>query len=121
MKSLINKMLKKAGMMEYNLFTRWKLDTFNDAERRRQLLRNRKLNAMMDTLDKKHRNHLKSGLGKIDGDAMNTGMKKKIVNRLAFIGFGRLKNAFNDWKAHTFRKFAEERERKIAKVIDTLV
>jgi hypothetical protein len=62
--------------MVYNLFTRWKLDTFNDVERRRQLLRNRKLNAMMDTLDKKHRNHLKAGLGKIDGDAMQTGMKK---------------------------------------------
>ena len=121
MKSMINKMLKKAGLMVYNLFTRWKLDTFNDVERRRQLLRNRKLNAMMDTLDKTHRNHLKTALGKIDGDSMKTGMKRKIVNRLAFIGFGKLKNAFNDWKAHTFRKFAEERERKIAKVIDTLV
>ena len=30
-------------------------------------------------------------------------------------------NAFNDWKADTFRKYKEERERKVAKVVDEFV
>jgi hypothetical protein len=40
---------------------------------------------------------------------------------LAFVLHGRWKNAFNEWKADTFTKFAQERERKIAKVIDEFI
>jgi len=35
MKSMIGRMLKGADLMMYNLFNRWKLDVFNDKEKRR--------------------------------------------------------------------------------------
>ena len=121
MKSMINKMLKKAGLEIYSMFTKWKLDTFTDAERRRALRRNKILNAAVDSMEKKLKNHLKAGFARTAGDSLAFGMRKKVVNRLVFVGFGRLRNAFNDWKADTFRKFAEERERKVAKVIDEFI
>jgi len=118
MKSMINKMLKKAGLMVYNLFTRWKLDCFTDAAKRREILRNRKLNAMVDCLQKRRTKNLKAGFSKTAGDAMNTEARKKIVNRLAWTYYGRLKSAFVAWKSDTFAKFKAEIERKKAKVID---
>ena len=36
---------------------------------------------------------------------------------LSFVYFGILTNVF-DWKTDTFRKYKEERERKVAKVVD---
>jgi hypothetical protein len=121
MKAMINKMMKKAGLEMFSMFTVWKLDTFTDVARRRTLRRNKILSKAMDALDKRHRNHIKAGLTKISGESFNTNFQKRIINRLGFVYFGRLKNAFNDWKADTFRKFAEERERKVAKVIDEFV
>ena len=100
------------------LFMRWKLDTFTDVERRRTLRKNRILTAAFDVLDKKYRNHLKAGMTKISGESFNTNMQKRIINRLSFVYFGRLKNAFTAWKADTFTKFQAELERKKAKVID---
>jgi hypothetical protein len=102
-------------------FSTWKLQSFTDVERRRTLRKNKILTAGFDVLDKKFRNHLKAGMTKISGESFNTNMQKRIINRLSFVYFGRLKNAFNDWKADTFRKFAEERERKVAKVIDEFI
>ena len=118
MKSMINKMMKKAGLMQQCLFMRWKLETFTDVERRRTLHKNRILSNGFDVLCKKLRNHQKAGLSKISGQSFNTNMQKRIINRLSFVYFGRLKNAFNDWRADTFTKFKEELERKKAKVID---
>ena len=118
MKAMINKMMKKAGLMQQCLFMRWKLETFTDVERRRTLRKNRILSNGFDVLCKKLRNHQKAGLSKISGQSFNTNMQKRIINRLSFVYFGRLKNAFNDWRADTFTKFKEELERKKAKVID---
>jgi len=103
------------------MFSQWKLNTFTDIERRRALRKNRILNAAMECLDKKYRNHLKAGVTKIAGESFNTNMQKRIINRLSFVYFGRLTAAFNDWKADTFRKYKEERERKVAKVVDEFV
>ena len=103
------------------LFMRWKLDTFTDVERRRTLRKNRILTTAFDLLDKKYRNHLKFAVTKIAGNSFNTNMQKRIINRLSFVYFGRLTNAFNDWKADTFRKYKEERERKVAKVVDEFI
>jgi len=121
MKKMMDKMLRSAGLMVYNLFTRWKLDTFNDIERRRTLLRNRKLNAFMECLDHKHRNHLKSGFNAIAGDSMNTATKQRIIGKLGNACFGRVKAAFDSWKYDTFAKMKSDMERKKAMVIDTLV
>jgi len=121
MKAMINKMLKKAGLMVYSMFAIWKLETFTDVERRRALRRNKILNSAMDVLDKIYRNHLKSAVTKISALSFATNMQKRIINRLSFVYFGRLTNAFNDWKADTFRKYKEERERKVAKVVDEFI
>ena len=118
MRAMINKMMKKAGLMQQCLFMRWKLDTFTDVERRRTLRKNRILGNAFDCLDKKYRNHLKAGITKIAGMSFSTNMQKRIINRLSFVYFGRLKNAFNEWKGDTFAKFQAEIERKKAKVID---
>ena len=77
MKSMINKMLKKAGLMIYSMFAIWKLETFTDVERRRALRRNKILNRSMDVLDKKYRNHLKSAVTKISALRFNTNIKSE--------------------------------------------
>ena len=89
MKGMVNRMMRKAGMMQYNLFTRWKMDTFNDVAKRRELLKNKRLTAMGETLHKKYRNHLKSGFAKIAGESAMTGAKQRMVGRLANACFGR--------------------------------
>jgi hypothetical protein len=99
----------------------WKLQTFTDVERRRTLRKNKILTAGFDVLDKKYRKNLKAGISALAGNSFNTNMQKRIINRLSFVYYGRLTNAFNDWKADTFRKYKEERERKVARVVDEFV
>jgi hypothetical protein len=48
MKKMVDKMLRSAGLMVYNLFTRWKMDTFTDVERRRTMKKNNILNAFFE-------------------------------------------------------------------------
>jgi hypothetical protein len=48
MKKMVNRMLRSAGLMVYNLFTRWKMDTFTDLERKRTMKKNNILNAFFD-------------------------------------------------------------------------
>jgi len=121
MKKMVDKMLRSAGLMVYNLFTRWKMDTFTDLERKLALKRNNKLNTFFDCLDKKHRNHLKAGFNGAAGESMNTATRQRIINRLGHACFGRTKEAFDNWKYDTFAKYKAEMERKKAKVIDEFI
>lgn len=121
MGKIVDNMLRSAGMMIYNLFTRWKLDTFNDIERRRAMQKNRKLNAMWDVLELKYRQHLKAGFSGTAGDAMNTNSRQRILTRLGNSTFGRMKAAWDSWKYDTFAKAKAEMERKKANVIDIFV
>jgi hypothetical protein len=121
MKSMIGRMLKGADLMQYNLFNRWKLDVFNDKEKRRQMLRNRKLNAMWDCLTGKHRNNLKSGFNGIAGDSMNTAMRQRILAKLGQAYFGRMEKAFDNWKYDVFADKKARMEQLKAKVIDEFV
>jgi hypothetical protein len=83
--------------------------------------KNRKLMAMGDCLDKKHRQHLKAGYNAIAADTMNTKMRTRIVNRLNFVYFGRMQQGFDNWKYMIFAKLREEMERKKARVIDDFI
>jgi hypothetical protein len=121
MKKMVDKMLRSAGLMVYNLFTRWKMDTFTDIERRREMKKNGILNAMFDTLDKTHRNHLKTGFSRTAGESMNTASRQRMIAKLAHACFGRMKEAYDSWKFSTFAKMKAEMERKKAKVIDEFV
>jgi hypothetical protein len=82
MKKMINRMLRSAGLMQYGFFTRWKMDTFTDIERKRTMKKNKILNGMFDLLDKKHRNHMKVGYSKLAGESMNTAARQRMVGRL---------------------------------------
>jgi len=121
MGKIVDKLLKAAGMQVFQYFSLWKLDTFNDIERRRTIKKNGILNAMMEVLDYKYRNHLKSGFAGIAKDSMNTNAKKKIIAKLGIACFGRIRAAFDNWKYDTFAKLKAEVERKKAKCIDTFV
>jgi hypothetical protein len=52
---------------------------------------------MGEILDKKRRKQLKSGLKPLADGVAHTKMQTKIINRLYYIAFGQLKNAFRDW------------------------
>jgi len=121
MKKMLDKMLRSAGLMNYNLFTRWKLATFTNMEKRNEINRNRKLNDCWDCLNKKYLNHLKTGYNRLAQDSMNTNSRQRILNKLGHACFGRMKQAFDGWKGDTFTKFAMEVERKKAKCIDKLI
>jgi hypothetical protein len=54
------------------------------------MIRNRILNRMGDALDRKYKNHLKAGSNGIAQDCMNTGMRQRIIGRLANACFGRI-------------------------------
>jgi hypothetical protein len=82
MKKMVNRMLRSAGLMVYNLFTRWKMDTFTDLERKRTMKKNGILNGCFDLLDRKHRNHMKVGFSKLAGESMNTAARQRMVGRL---------------------------------------
>jgi hypothetical protein len=82
MKKMVNRMLRSAGLMVYNLFTRWKMDTFTDIERKRTMKKNGILNGMFDLLDKRLNNHIKVGYSKLAGESMNTAARQRMVGRL---------------------------------------
>jgi len=90
MKKMVDKMLRSAGLMVYNLFTRWKMDTFTDLERKLALRRSNIMNKFFDILDKKYRNHMKVGYSKLAGESMNTAARQRMVGRLRNACFGRL-------------------------------
>jgi hypothetical protein len=121
MKKMVDKMLRSAGLMVYNLFTRWKMDTFTDLERRLTMKKNNKLTACFDCLDKKHRNHMKTGFTRLAGESMNTATRQRMIAKLGHACFGRMKEAYDSWKYSTFAKLKADMERKKAKVIDELV
>lgn len=121
MGKIVDKLLKAAGMQVFQYFSLWKLDTFNDIERRRTMKKNGVLNSMMEVLDYKYRNHLKAGFNATAGDAMNTNSRQRIMVRLGNVTFGRMKQAWDSWKYDTFAKAKAEMERKKANVIDIFV
>jgi len=108
MKKMVDKMLRSAGLMVYNLFTRWKMDTFTDIERRREMKKNGILNTMLELLDRTHRNHLKTGFSRTAGESMNTASRQRMIGRLAHACFGRMKEAYDSWKYDTFAKMKAE-------------
>jgi hypothetical protein len=79
------------------------------------------LNDVFDSIARKRRNHLRAGFNAIAKDNWNTGMKQRILNKLTYSCFGRLKLAFNTWKYDTFQKLRVAIEQQKAKIIDTFV
>jgi hypothetical protein len=121
MKMVISLMLKTANLMEYNLFTKWKLATFTDKEKRNQLRRARILNSAVECLERRLRNHLRAGVTAIAKDSWNTNMQVRILNKLTYVAHGRMKGMFDRWKFTVHSKMHAEQERKKARVLDMLV
>jgi hypothetical protein len=119
MRSAINLMLKAAGLMVYNYFSRWKL---NGLEKKKifEMRHARALNEVIDSLGRKRRKNLKAGFNAIAKDSWNTNMKQRILNKLHYVCYGRMKNLFDRWKFTVHQRLLAEMEAKKAKVIDML-
>jgi hypothetical protein len=96
-KNSINLMLKAAGLLAYNYFSRWKLNGLAKAKLF-ELRHQRALNEVIDSIARKRRNHLRAGFNAIAKDNWNTGMRQRILNKLNYVCFGKVKNAFDKWK-----------------------
>ena len=106
-------MIRAAGLNCGNAFVLWRM--WHLARDKNANLRARKKVAaanLGDRLDNKRKKHLRSGLKPLAKGVANTKMQNKIFNRMYFIAFGRLKNAFRDWTEcleHMAKALAQKR------------
>jgi hypothetical protein len=121
MRNFISWMCKNANLLEYNAFMKWKIETFTDKEKQAQLRRARILSNAVELLERKLRNHLRAGVNGIAKDSWNTNMRQRILTKLQYACFGRMKAGFDLWKHTVFTKLHAEQEHKKAKIIDMLV
>ncbi|MEE4247940.1 MAG: hypothetical protein V2I33_21315 [Kangiellaceae bacterium] len=75
---------------------------------------------LANTLDKKRKKTLRSGLKPLAQGVADTRMQKQIFNKMHFIAYGRLRNAFTWWK-EMLDKYAKIGEAKRARIIERFV
>lgn len=113
-------MLKSAGLLVFSYFSKWKLNCLDKA-RLYELRHTRALNDVFDSIARKRRSHLRAGFSAIAQDSWNTNMRQRILNKLHYVAFGKLKNFFDRWKYQVNERLRNEMEAKKARVIDMLV
>jgi hypothetical protein len=98
MRNTLQKILRAAGVNVDRAWIRWRMLHLQQDRAAAKLARRNVAAANMgEILDKKRRKHLKAGLKPLADGVAHTKMQTKIINRLYFIAFGQLKNAFRDW------------------------
>jgi hypothetical protein len=112
-------MLKAAGLYVYNYFSMWKLNCLEKAKLA-EMRHQRALNDVIDSIGRKRRHNLRAAFNAIAKDNWNTNMRQRILNKLSYVAFGKLKNFFDRWKYQVNEKLRNEMEAKKAKVIDML-
>jgi hypothetical protein len=91
MRAAFQKMLRAAGVNVERAFLRWKMNHLSqDRDRIKQARRDIAAANLGNAIDKKRKNHLRSGLRPIAHDVAQTKAKEKIVGRLAYACFGRV-------------------------------
>ena len=98
MRQCFEKMIRASGINQGKAFILWRV--WHLAKDKNAAIKARKKVAAANieaVIDKKRRNHLRSGVRPLAKGVANTKMQNKIFNRMYFIAFGRLKNAFRDW------------------------
>jgi hypothetical protein len=92
-------MLRALGVNLERAFVLWRMFYLQaDKAAAKAAKRNVSAANLGNVLDKKRRNHLRAGVRPLAKGVANTKMQTKIFNRLHFIAFGKLKNAFMTWK-----------------------
>jgi hypothetical protein len=80
----------------------------------------RALNLAVESIGRKRRNNLRAGFNAIAKDNWNTNMKQRILNKLQYVCYGRIKNLFDRWKFTVHHHLQAENEAKKSKVLDML-
>jgi hypothetical protein len=98
MRNTLQKILRAAGVNVDRAWIRWRMLHLEQDRAAAKLARRNVAAANMgEVLDKKRRKHLKAGLKPLADGVAHTKMQTKIINRLHYIAFGQLKNAFREW------------------------
>lgn len=82
--------------------------------------KSRIMNRMFDVIVRRYHKNLKAGVRRIAQDSWSTNMQQRILNKLHFIAFGKLKAKFDTWKM-AIPAIANAIDHKKAKVIDLLI
>lgn len=121
MRSCFEKMIRAAGINEERAFLAWKMWFL---ARNRQFADNSRRNLTASNLgnliNKKRRQHLRSGIKPLAKGVADTNMQKRIFNKMYYIAFGRLRIGFTMWK-ETIDRFREEGEEKRSRIIERLI
>ncbi|MEE4248200.1 MAG: hypothetical protein V2I33_22655, partial [Kangiellaceae bacterium] len=114
-----NLMLKACGLLVYNYFSMWKLNCLEKAKLA-EMRHQRALNDVVESIGRKRRKNLRAAFNAIAKDNWNTNMRQRILNKLSYVAFGRLKANFDRWKYAVHHRLLAEMEAKKAKVLDML-
>jgi hypothetical protein len=99
MRNTFEKMIRAAGFNLDRAWIAWRM--FHLSKDRDAAARARKKVSaanLANVVDKKKCNHLRSGLKSLADGIAYTNAQRKVINRLHFVAFGKLKQAFNNWK-----------------------
>jgi hypothetical protein len=118
-KNSINLMLKACGLLVYNYFSMWKINCLEKAKLA-EMRHQRALNDVIESIGRKRRHNLRSAFNAIAKDNWNTNMRQRILNKLSYVAFGKLKAFFDRWKYQAHEGLRNAMEAKKAKVIDMI-
>jgi len=98
MSSAFAKMLRAAGANINTAWLAWRMATLTGNSAKMALAkRNLAAKNIGECLDKKRKRHLRSGVRPLAAGVAQTKMQLKIMNRMYYIAYGRLKTAFRMW------------------------
>ena len=91
-------MLRAAGANLNTAWITWRMQHLQ-GDRKRMALAKRNLAAknIGEAIDKKRKRHLRAGIKPLADGVAQTKMQLKIMNRMYYIAYGRLKTAFRMW------------------------
>jgi hypothetical protein len=96
-KNSINLMLKACGLLVYNYFSMWKINCLEKAKLA-EMRHQRALNEVIESIGRKRRHNLRAAFNAIAKDNWNTNMRQRILNKLSYVAFGKIKAFFDRWK-----------------------
>jgi hypothetical protein len=121
MRASFDKMIRAAGMNIERAWLAWRMFHLGqDKNAASKACKQVAAANLGNTVDKKRRKNLRAGLKPLAKGVANTRMQQKIFNKMHFIAFGRLRNAFSWWK-EMLDKFAKVGEQKRYRIIEKLV
>jgi len=84
------------------------MDVFNNKVKIAEISRSRKLFNCFDLLVHMYHQNLRAAVNDIAKDSWNTKMRQRILNKIAYIAYGKTKERFEVWKFFCFVKLKIE-------------